>query len=90
LISDEVMLSELKSPESRLKSLGTLTKRFSAGAALGLAMVALYWNYAQSWYPQSLARGVTVSLVVAIIFGGLTIKWGYKLLQAVWESMNLP
>jgi hypothetical protein len=81
---------ELKLPKSRLKSLGTLTKRFSAGAGVGLVVAALYWDYAQSWYPQSLARGVTVSLVVAIVFGGLTIKWGYKLLQMLWESMNLP
>jgi Mg/Co/Ni transporter MgtE len=82
--------SELKLPESRLKNAGILIKRFSAGAVIGLVITAIYWGYAQSWHPQSLARGIAVSLILVIIFGGLTTKWGYKFLQALWESMNLP
>jgi hypothetical protein len=86
----KLLSSEQKSTESRLKKAGLLIKRFSAGAAVGIAMAAIYFGYAQEWHPQSLARGITVSLMLASIFGGLTIKWGYRILQALWESMNLP
>jgi hypothetical protein len=51
-----------------------LVKRFSAGAAVGLGVAAIYLSYAQAWHPQSWTTEVIVSLIVAIVFGGLTMK----------------
>lgn len=82
--------SELSSSEPKLKKVGRLIKRFTAGVAVGLAIAAIYFGYAQEWHPQSLARSIMVSLALASIVGGLTIKWGYSILQTVWESINLP
>jgi len=81
-----------KPPSSQpgLSNAGTLLKRFGAGAAVGLGVAAIYLGYAQAWHPQSWTTGAIVSLILAIVFGGLTMKWGYNILQLLWESMNLP
>jgi len=86
----KLLSSKLNSSGSRLKKAGSLIKRFTAGAAVGLTIAAIYSSYAQEWHPQPVARSIMVSLTLASIVGGLTIKWGYSILQTLWESMNLP
>ncbi|WP_250126598.1 hypothetical protein [Chroococcidiopsis sp. CCMEE 29] len=86
----KLLSSELNSPESRLKKAGSLIKRFTAGVAVGLTIAAIYFGYAQEWHPQPVVRSIMVSLTLASIVGGLTLKWGYSILQMLWESMNLP
>ncbi len=79
---------ELNPPKSKLESASTLIKRFSAGAATGLVIAAIYWGTTYFFgYPLPLTRGITGCLVLAIICGLMTLKWGYKILETLLESL---
>ena len=83
---------ELNQPKSKVESASTLIKRFSAGAAAGLIMTALYWgsyawSYAYFWdNPVPLTNDIIFCLGVAIIFGLMTLKWGYNILESLLEQ----
>jgi len=85
----EPLPPELKQPESKLESASTLIKRFSAGAVIGLAIAAMYWGTTYFFgYPLPLITGTTGCVLLAIICGLMTLKWGYKILETLLE--NLP
>jgi hypothetical protein len=76
--------------ESKPSNPGTLLIRFSSGAAAGLVIAALFWSGTFYWHPVTLRTGVIVSLVVGIVCGLLTLKWGNKFLQALLDAMIIP
>ncbi len=86
----EPLPPELKPPESKLEGASTLIKRFSAGAAIGLVIAAMYWWSATSsyGYPVPLTRGITACVVLAIIWGLMTLRWGYKILETLLENLR--
>ena len=64
---------ELKLPESKHESASTLIKRFSAGAAIGLVIAAIYWGTTYFFgYALPLTRSITGCVVLAIICGLMT------------------
>lgn len=77
---------------SQLKPLntGTLLMRFTCGVVAGLVIAALGWSGTQFWHPVTLKTGVIVSLVIAIVCGLLTLKWGNKFLNALLDGMIFP
>ena len=76
--------------ESKPSNPGTLLIRFSSGAAAGLVIAALLGSGTLYWHTVTLKTGVTVSLVVGIVCGLLTLKWGNKFLQALLDGMIFP
>lgn len=85
----EPLPPELKPPESKLESASTLIKRFSAGAVIGLVIAATYWGTTYFFgYPVPLTRGATGCVVLAIICGLMTLKWGYKILETLLENLH--
>lgn len=76
--------------ESKPSNLSTLLIRFSSGAAAGLVITVLLGSGTQYWQPVTLRTGIIVSLVVGIVCGLLTLKWGNKFLQALLDGMNFP
>jgi thiamine transporter ThiT len=76
--------------ETKSSNPGTLLIRFSIGTAAGLGIAALFWSGTLYWYSVTLRTGVTASLVVGIICGMLTLKWGNKFLQALLDGMIFP
>ena len=78
----------LKPPESKLESASTLIKRFSAGTAIGLVIAAMYWDTTYFfWYPLPLTKGITGCVALAFICGLITLRWGYKTLETLWENL---
>lgn len=64
----------------------TLIKRFGAGAVAGLMIAAIQWS-CYSYFvvePLSLTRGITFCLVISIICGLMTLKWGYQTLESLF------
>jgi thiamine transporter ThiT len=69
---------------------GKLLIRFGSGAVAGGVIAALWWSGTLYWHPVALRTGVTISLVVGIVCGLLTLKWGNKFLQALLDGMSFP
>lgn len=86
----EPLPPELKPFESKLESVSTLMKRFSAGAAIGLVIAAMYWGTTYFFgYPLPLTQGITGCVALAFICGLMTLRWGYKTLETLWENLLL-
>ena len=80
---------ELKQPELKLKNAITLIKRFSAGAAIGLVLAVTNWYWDTTYFGSiSLTKGITVSVLLAIICGLMTLKWGYKTLETLLNNIS--
>ncbi|MBD0264730.1 MAG: hypothetical protein ICV85_11375 [Tolypothrix sp. T3-bin4] len=80
---------ELKQPESKLESASTLIKRFSAGAVMGLVIAATHWGTTYFFgYPVPLTTGITGCVLVAIICGLITLKWGYNILETLLSNLS--
>lgn len=79
---------ELNQPKSKVESASTLIKRFSAGAAAGLIIAALHWGSYAYFFDNSipLTNGIIFCLGVAIIFGLMTLKWGYNIMESLLEQ----
>lgn len=76
--------------ESKALNTTTLLIRFSSGVVAGLVIAALGWSETVSWHALTVKTGVTVSLVLAIACGLLTLKWGNKFLNALLNGMDFP
>ncbi|MBF2066395.1 MAG: hypothetical protein IGS39_18540 [Calothrix sp. C42_A2020_038] len=64
-------------------------KRFSIGAILGIVIAGTYWvgtNYFD--YSINLIRGLLGCLVLGIICGLITLKWGYQVLESLLENLH--
>lgn len=81
---------ELNPPESKLENASKLIKRFSAGAVVGLLIAAIQWSGYTYFIgePQGLTRGITFCLVISIICGLITLKWGYKTLENLFQLLG--
>ncbi|MGI8503569.1 MAG: hypothetical protein ACR2LR_20905 [Hassallia sp.] len=85
----EPLPPELKQPESKLESASTLIKRFSAGAVMGLVIAAMYWGTTYFFgYPVPLTTGITGCVLLAISWGLMTLKWGYKILETLLDNLS--
>lgn len=80
---------QLNLPKSKIDA-SALIKRFSAGAVVGLVMAAIQWGGYSYFFaePLGLARGITFCLVIAIICGLMTLKWGYKTLESLFQLLG--
>ena len=76
--------------KSKQLNTGTLLIRFSSGVVAGLVIAALGWSETFPWHALTLKTGATVSLVLAIVCGLLTLKWGNKFLNALLDGMVFP
>lgn len=83
-LSSDNNLSD-KKPESKL----TLILRFLTGAIIGLAIAGLNW-----WgtiyffdYHIALSFGILGCVLLAIICGLLTLKWGYKTIEVFLQNI---
>jgi hypothetical protein len=86
----EPLPPELKPLGAKLESASTLIKRFSAGVAIGLVIAAMYWGTTYFFgYPLPLIRGITGCVALALICGLMTLRWGYKTLETLWENLLL-
>lgn len=76
-------------PTAKLDA-STLIKRFSAGAVVGLVIAAIQWGgYSYFWgEPIGLTRGITFYFVISIICGLMTLKWGYKTLESLFQLLG--
>lgn len=81
---------QLNPPESKLESASKLIKRFSVGAVVGLIIAASQWaGYTYfGGEPQELTRNITFCLVISIICGLMTLKWGYKTLENLFQLLG--
>lgn len=80
---------ELNPPKSKLESASTLIKRFISGAAVGLVIAAIEWSgYTYLAEPIPLTRGITFCLGISIICGLMTLKWGYKTLENLFQLLG--
>lgn len=81
---------ELNSPKSKLEVASSLIKRFGAGAVFGLLISVIQWgSYVYFWgEPLPLNRGIMICLVILIICGLITLKWGYKSLENLLQLLN--
>ncbi len=80
---------ELDLPKAKL-NVSALIKRFSAGALVGLVIAAIQWGgYTYFWgEPIELTRGITFCFVISIICGLMTLKWGYKTLESLFQLLG--
>lgn len=80
---------ELNPPKSKLDA-STLIKHFSTGSVFGLVIVALQWGgYSYfSGEPIPLTRGIVFCLVISIVCGLMTLKWGYKTLESLLQLLQ--
>ncbi len=81
---------EVNLPKSKLEIANSLIKRFGAGAVFGLLISAIQWgSYIYFWgEPLPLTRGITICLVLSIICGLITLKWGYRTLENLLQLLN--
>lgn len=86
----EPLSSELKQPESSLETTITLIKRFSAGAVIGLVIAVMHWYCYTTYFGYSLplARSTMGCVLLSIICGLMTLKWGYKALETLLENLS--
>lgn len=86
----EPLSSEPKQSESNLETTITLIKRFSAGAVIGLVIAVMHWYCYTTYFGYSLplARGTMGCILISIICGLMTLKWGYKTLQTLLENLS--
>ncbi len=76
--------------ESKPLNKGKLLIRFGSGTLAGLVIAALWWSGTLYWHPLTLRTGVTISLVLGVACGLLTLKWGNKFLQALLDGIIFP
>lgn len=81
---------KLNSPKSKPEISSTLIKRFSAGAVVGLLISAIQWGGYTYFFgePLPLTRGITFCLVISIICGLMTLKWGYETLENLLQLLG--
>ncbi|WP_228058595.1 hypothetical protein [Nostoc sp. LEGE 12447] len=77
-------------PESKLENVIRLVKRFSAGAVIGLVIAVMHWYWYATYFGYSLplTRGITGCVLLVIICGLMTLKWGYKTLETLLENLS--
>ena len=64
-------------------------KRFSGGATIGIIIAATYWGTTYYFdYPLTLTRGILGCLVVGIVCGLITLKWGYQVVEILLENLR--
>lgn len=80
---------ELNTPESKPEKVDTLIKRFGVGAITGIIVAAFYWSYKTNnlGYAEPITTGIIGTLLLAIFFGLMSLKWGYKILESLVERL---
>lgn len=80
---------KLDLPKAKL-NVSTLIKRFSAGAVAGLLIALIQWGgYTYLWGESiGLTRGITFCFVISTICGLMTLKWGYKTLESLFQLLG--
>lgn len=64
-------------------------KRFSTGATIGIIIAATYWGTTNYFdYPLTLTKGILGCLVLGIICGLITLKWGYQVVEILLENLH--
>lgn len=65
-------------------------KRFGTGAAVGLIISTIQWGCYIYFYGESipLVRGIAFCLVISIICGWLTLKWGYETVEKLLQLLE--
>jgi ABC-type uncharacterized transport system permease subunit len=67
----------------------TSIKRFTVGAIIGSVIAATYWGTTIYFdYPLTLTRGILGCLILGIICGLITLKWGYQVVEALLENLR--
>lgn len=81
---------ELDSPKSNLEVANKSIKRFSVGVLAGLLFAALQWGSYIYFFgePIPLDKGIIFCLLLSIICGLMTLKWGYKTLESLLQLLG--
>ncbi len=77
-------------PKSNLEIANKLIKRFIVGVFAGLLIATLQWGSYIYLFdePIPLYKGIIFCLLLSIICGLMTLKWGYKTLESLIQLLG--
>ncbi|GHT88736.1 hypothetical protein FACS1894113_1840 [Alphaproteobacteria bacterium] len=78
------------SPKSSSEIANKSIKRFSVGVLAGLLIAALQWGSYIYFFDEQipLYKGIIFCLLLSIICGLMTLKWGYKTLESLIQLLG--